>query len=84
MPLKLINNPNFYDFKLFPKKVKVTFMVALSNYAKVDEDKIEATVDVNEWKKLNHQNLSVNITRFPKFCQLVSIVPSKIKFIIEK
>lgn len=84
VPLKLINNLNFYDFKLFPKKVKVTFMVAISNYTKVDEDKIEVTVDVNEWKNLNHQNLSVNITRFPNFCQLVSIVPNKIKFIIEK
>lgn len=82
--LNLRNNTNFYDFKLYPKKIKVKFMVALSSYAEVDEDLIEASVDVNEWKNRKHQNLTVTLTRFPKFCKLLSIVPQKVKFIIEK
>ncbi|RYG20194.1 MAG: YbbR-like domain-containing protein [Chitinophagaceae bacterium] len=84
VPLNLINNKDFYDVKLYPKKVKVTFMVALSRYNEVDEDFIVANVDVSEWKLLKHDQLTVKIARFPDYCQLVKISPNKINFIIEK
>lgn len=84
VPLKVINNKDFYDIKLFPKKVAVTFMVALSNYQQVDADFIEAVVDVNEWKQWHHPKFTVKISRFPDYCTLVKIVPNKINFIIEK
>lgn len=83
VPLNLINNKDFYDVKLYPKKIKVTFMVALSRYAEVNEDFILANVDLNEWKILKHEQLTVKIARFPDYCKLVSISPRKINFIIE-
>lgn len=82
--LKVINNNDFYDVKLYPKKVAVTFMVALSSYQEVDEDFIEAAVDMNEWKRLDHHKLTVKLTRFPTYCKLVKILPAKVNFIIEK
>ena len=84
VPLNIINNIDFYNIKLYPKKVKVTFMVALSRYEEVDEDFIIANVDVNEWKLLKHEQLTVKIDRFPEYCKLISITPRKINFIIEK
>lgn len=84
IPLRIINNTDFLNIKLYPKKVKVTFLVALSSYQEVDEDFIEAVVDVNEWKHLKHQNFTVKINRFPDYCKLVNVVPNKINFIIEK
>lgn len=84
VPIVLVNNKDFYDVKLYPKKVNVTFMVALSRYQEVDEDFIVATVDFNEWKTLKHETLTVKLTRFPEYCKLVKIVPEKINFIIEK
>ncbi|MBC7615959.1 MAG: YbbR-like domain-containing protein [Pedobacter sp.] len=84
VPLNLINNLDFYDVKLYPKKVKVTFMVALSRYEEIDEDFIVANVDVNEWKLLKHEQLTVKIVRFPEYCKLVNVNPTKINFIIEK
>jgi hypothetical protein len=84
VPLKIINNYDFNNFKLFPKKIAVTFLVALSSYQQVDEDFIEAQVDAEEWKKLGHHKLTVKISRFPDYCTLVKIVPNKIDFIIEK
>jgi hypothetical protein len=84
VPLKVINNNDYYDIKLYPKKVAITFLVALSSYQEVDEDFIEAVVDVNEWKQLGHHKLTVKINRFPDYCKLVSIVPNKVNFIIEK
>ena len=84
VPLKVINNNDFYDIKLYPKKVAITFMVALGSYEEVDEDFIAAVVDVNEWKKLGHHKLSVKLIRFPDYCKLVKIEPSKVNFIIDK
>ncbi|TDO24758.1 CdaR family protein [Pedobacter duraquae] len=84
VPLKVINNSDYYTIKLYPKKVKVTFLVALSSYQQVNEDFIEASVDINEWKQLKHSRLSVKLTRFPDYCKLVKIVPGKVDFIIEK
>jgi YbbR domain-containing protein len=82
--LNVLNNREFYDVKLYPKKVKITFLVALSRYQEMDEDFIEAAVDMDEWKLLNHHQLTVKITRFPDYCKLVSISKRKINFIIEK
>lgn len=84
VPLHVVNNNDYLDLKLYPKKVQVTFMVALSRYQEIDEDFIFATVDVDEWKKNQHAQLTVKLSRFPEYCKLVTIKPQKINFIIEK
>lgn len=84
VPLKVINNKEYYNVRLYPKKVKITFMVALSSYQQVNEDFIEASVDLNEWKLLKHDQLSVKLTRFPDYCKEVQLSPAKVDFIIEK
>lgn len=84
VPLKILNNGEYYNVKLYPKKVKITFMVALSSYQQVNEDFIEASVDLNEWKLQKHDQLSVKLTRFPDYCKLVKLDPAKIDFMIEK
>lgn len=84
IPLKVTNNREYYSVKLYPRKVKITFLVALSKYNQVNEDFMEAVVDMNEWKELNHNTLRVKIVRFPDFCKLIGIVPDKVDFIIEK
>lgn len=84
VPLKVINNKEYYNVKLYPKKVKVTLMVALSKYAQINEEFIEAVVDMNEWKVFQHNELTVRLNRFPDYCRLVQIKPVKVDFIIEK
>ena len=84
VPLSILNNKEYYDVKLYPKKVKITLMVALSNFAKTNEDELKAAVNLNEWKVLKHNKLSVKITKLPEFSKLVSISPSNVDFIIEK
>ncbi|MDQ8005158.1 MAG: YbbR-like domain-containing protein [Pedobacter sp.] len=83
VPLTILNNKEYYDVKLYPKKVKITLLVALSNYAKVDNT-LKAVVDLNEWKMLRHNRLSVKVSTLPEFSKLVSISPSNVDFIIEK
>lgn len=84
VPLKVINNKEYHDIKLYPKKVQITFQVPLSSYRQVDEQFIEAVLDLNEWKQLSHETLTVKITRFPDFCKFVKCSPAKVDFIIEK
>jgi len=84
VPLKIINNKEYHNVKLYPKKVTITFMVALSSYKKVNEELIDAVVDMQEWKLSKHEQLQVRLTRFPEYCRLIKIVPSKVDFIIEK
>ncbi|MCX2480125.1 CdaR family protein [Pedobacter sp. MC2016-15] len=84
IPIKVLNNTEYYNVKLYPKKLKITFLVALSSYQQVNEDFIEAAVDLNEWKVQNHRQLSVKLTRFPDYCKKVKLVPEKVDFIIEK
>ena len=83
VPLTILNNKEYYDVKLYPKKVKITLLVALSNYAKADNN-LKAVVDLNEWKVLKHNRLGVKVTTLPEFSKLVSISPSNVDFIIEK
>jgi len=84
VPLKIINNTDYYTIRLYPKKVKITFMVALSSYQQVNEDFVEAVVDLNEWRFQKHDQLTVRLTRFPDYCKLVKVAPEKIDFIIDK
>lgn len=84
IPLKIINNREYYNIKLYPKKVKITFLVALSKYSQVNEEFIEAVVDMNEWKERKHNKLSVKIIRFPDFCKMLQVAPGKVDFIIER
>ncbi|MDB5019020.1 MAG: hypothetical protein JWQ28_147 [Pedobacter sp.] len=84
LPLKVINNPEYYSVKLYPKKVKVTFLVALSSYQQINEEFMEASVDLSEWKDMHHQQLTIKLTRFPEFCKFVKMSPEKIDFIIEE
>lgn len=84
VPLKVINNADYHNIRLYPKKAKITFQVPLSSYQQVDESFIEAVLDLDEWKKLSHETLRVKIIRFPDFCKFVKCSPAKVDFIIEK
>ncbi len=84
VPVKILNNRNYDGIKLYPKKVKVTFLVALNNFTQVNETFITAAIDVDEWRMLHHNQFAVKITEFPDYCKLIRITPSKIDFIVEK
>jgi len=83
IPIKLVNQ-NYDIVKIFPQKVKITFRVALSNYAGIDGNFFEATANMNLWRKKGYSTLPVTLTRLPSFCKIVSIVPRNIDFIVKK
>lgn len=84
IPVKLINNRNYYNVKIFPQKVKVTFTTTLKRYALMDDDYFEAAADLNLWKDNGYSTLPVKLTRLPAYCKIVKIEPQNIDFIIRK
>jgi len=84
IPVKLINKKNYYNIKLYPQKVKVTFMVSLGKYASINSDFFEAIVDLNQWHENGYETLPVKLTSFPDYCKIVSIEPKALDFIIKK
>lgn len=84
LPVKLIGNVDYFDVKLFPQKVKVTFTTSLNRYAEVDEELFEAQADLNLWRSYGISTLPVKVIRMPAFCKLVSVEPSNVDFIVKK
>lgn len=84
LPVKLIGNVNFYNVKVFPQKIKVTFTTSLNRYADITDDLFEAQVDLNLWRVYGYSALPVKITRVPAFCKVVNIQPRNVDFIVKK
>ncbi|WP_448698453.1 CdaR family protein [Mucilaginibacter sp. AW1-3] len=84
IPVKLINNKNYYNVKLFPQKVKVTFLVSLGKYPGIDNGYFEAVADLDQWHEKGYEELPVKLTSFPDYCKIVSIEPRNLDFIVKK
>jgi len=84
IPVKLINNYDYYRVKIFPQKIKVTFTTSLNRYAEMDEDFFEAAVDFSLWHDHGYTTLPVKLTRVPAYCKVVRIEPQNIDFIVRK
>lgn len=84
VPVRLINNKNYYSVKIFPAKVKITFTVALSRYAQTDEHAFEAVADLALWQDQGYKQLPVKVTQFPPYCRLVRIEPQNLDFIVKE
>lgn len=84
IPVKLVNNRDYYKVKVFPQKVKVTFTTSLSHFAEMDEDFFEASADLSLWKNNGYTTLPVKLVRIPAYCKIVKIEPQNIDFIVHK
>jgi hypothetical protein len=70
--------------KVFPQRVKVTFITSLKKYAEMDEDFFEASADLELWRNRDYSTLPVKLTRSPAYCKIVRIEPQNIDFIVRK
>jgi len=84
VPVKLINNRDNDDVKIFPQEVKITFITSLGKYAETDEDSFAVTADLDLWRLHGYRSLPVVISKMPAYCRIVKIEPRNIDFIIKK
>lgn len=84
VPVILVNNSNYYNVNVLPKKVKVTFTTTLNKYTVMTEEYFEAQADLDMWKRYGYKVLPVKVTKLPDFCRVVKIEPQNVDFIIKK
>lgn len=84
IPVKIINNQAYYNVKVVPQRIEVTFTTSLNRYTEITSDLFEAQADLDYWKNFGYSTLPVKITRVPEFCKIVRIEPRNIDFIVKK
>jgi YbbR domain-containing protein len=84
IPVKVINNQRYYDVRVFPQKVKVTFTTSLTDYPEMNEDDFEAVADLDLWRHNGYNTLPVKVTRMPSYSRVTKIEPQVIDFIIKR
>jgi hypothetical protein len=77
------DQPDDIKIKLFPSKVKVTFLVGLSRFSEIHPEDFKLTVsykDILEGK----QRLKINAESVPSFIYEMKIFPEELEYLIEK
>ena len=82
IPVQLKNNPDNLTIKFFPSEIKVTFLVGLSEFGKVNATQFSAVVDYNE---INRETtyIQVKIENKPDNIDNIRVSPETVEFLIE-
>ncbi len=83
LPIKIINEPENYNIKLFPASVKLMFNVGFSKYKTVYKEQFSVVADY-ETIKNGEKRLSLKLMSKPTYISDVKIVPKVVDYIIEK
>jgi hypothetical protein len=72
------------SLEIFPKQVKITYLVSLRNYNKVNPKLFRISVDAFDIRNAKNANLRLNVKQFPPYVQGIRIEPETVEFIIRK
>ncbi len=78
------NLPDTLELKTFPRLAKVTCLVALDEYDKVDRKDFKIDVDYNDIENLLSNKLGLNLEFAPSNVTNVTYFPESVEFIIDK
>lgn len=83
IPVSIINKPDSINLKLFPNRVKVTYLVGLSRYSEILPGDFKLSVT---WNEINPEDsrLKIEILALPPFVKSVKIIPEEVEYLIEK
>jgi len=84
IPVKYMNLPDSLEMKLFPREIRLTCKVGLSDYDNVAEHSFTAMVDYLEIEKNLGSKLQVELTTIPEYVQSVNFHPKSVEYIIER
>jgi hypothetical protein len=82
--IKPINVNTGYTLKTFPDKVKVRYLVAISNYNKVDPSMFDAVVDGEAGQIKHTSKLPVQIITSPSNVRISMLEPEKVDYILRR
>ena len=84
VPIKAINVPDTARVRLFPDMVKVSCIVALSDYTKIIDTPLDAIVDLDGLDITSTSKLKVELKNMPVYASQVRYNPQFVEYIIEK
>lgn len=82
VPIDVANLPEGYTIKTFPEKVRITYLVAFSEFDKVDSSNFLVKADYA--KQTGKNKLNIEIALQPEFVKIARITPSRIEYIVRK
>jgi len=84
VPISIENLPLGDSLEIFPKQVKITYLVSLRNYNKVNPNLFRISADAFDIRNAKNANLLLNVKQFPPYVQGIRIEPETVEFIIRK
>ena len=82
IPIQVINNPSDINIKTFPGKVKVTCLIGLSKYKKLDYSAFHAFINF-EKISLKDPRLAVTFESHSNVVLAVNYSPKEVEYILE-
>jgi hypothetical protein len=82
VPIMLTNTPPNVKVKLFPARVKVSFLVGLSRFSKINPEDFKLAVSYTDIEG-GQQRLRIKTVSAPAFLYDVKIAPEEIEYLIE-
>jgi hypothetical protein len=84
VPVKILNQPDSLDIKIFPDIVKVRGLVAVNDYMKFEEIPFEVILDLDKIRLNTSERIPLEIRNVPLFVTSLRIIPSDVDYLIEK
>lgn len=83
--IEIENLPDSLRMRLFPNKIKVSYLVGLNRYETITKDQFRVVVDYPSSENPQEGNLlKVRIVQYPNYLKNVRFYPPNVEYIIEK
>ena len=84
IPISIEHLTNGDSVEIFPKQAKITYLVSLRNYNKVNPNLFRISADAFDIRNAKNANLRLNVKQFPPYVQSIRLEPETVEFIIRK
>jgi hypothetical protein len=84
VPVKIMNQPDSIDLKIFPDVVTVRGLVAVNDFKKLAEIPFEVIIDIGKVNLKSSERIPLEIRNVPPFLTSLRITPADVDFLIEK
>lgn len=84
VPVKIMNQPDSIDVKIFPDIVTVKGLVAVSDYEKFQKIPFEVVLDLSKTNLNSSDKIPVEFRNIPPFVNSLRVSPLKVDFLIER
>lgn len=82
--VEVINVPKGFTLKVFPDRIKIRYIVALSKYNQVNPSMFRAIVDATDLDRQHPDKVVVQLVRKPDFVRFADVESPRIDYIMHK